>query len=123
MTLPLESLASDGDGTAHHALVLAGGHAVFIGIHPEGAIRISAGKREVFPVGVKRIPFDEEGGVGLTLEGIMAGDLALGCAVDEGLDDLFVGHGVCWCWLRDQSRLVFNGGLNPFRGWFNIRRT
>jgi hypothetical protein len=34
----------------------------------------------------------------------------------EFCDDLFVGHGVGWCWLRDQSRLVFIRGIEPLSG-------
>lgn len=94
------------NGSANHTLLLGGGDAVTVRVDPETAL-LPPCKREVIAIGVKGIPLDEHA---------FQAVLALGCALHEFCDDLFVGHGVGWCWLRDQSRLVFIRGIEPLSG-------
>lgn len=96
--LPDERETRLGDCAPNHALLFGGRDAVTVRIDPETAF-LPLCKGEVIAVAVKGIPFDEHA---------FQAVLALGCAGYECFYDLFVGHGiVCWCWLRDQSRLVF----------------
>jgi hypothetical protein len=96
--LPYERETRIGNGSPHHALLLAGRDAVLVRVDPEAAL-LPPCKGEVVAIGVKGIPFDEH-----TFKAVLAFD----CARYECFYDLFVGHGsVCWCWLRWQSRLVF----------------
>ena len=75
------------DCTAHHALLLAGGDAILIGIDPEVTTTKAASEWEVIPVRVNGIAFNEERAIGV---------FASGCSVYELGDDLLVGHGIQW---------------------------
>jgi len=65
-------------------LLLAGGDAILVGIHPEVTTTKAASEREVIPVGVDGITLNEEGAIGV---------LASGCSVYEFCNDLLVCHG------------------------------
>ena len=96
--LPYERETRLCNGSANHALLFGSGDAVAVWIDPETALHPLC-KGEVVAVGVKGVPFDENAPKAV---------FALGCAGDECFNDLFVGHGIVCCWLRDQSSLVFN---------------
>ncbi len=72
------------DCTAHHALLLAGGDAILIGIDPESAIAKATSEWEVIPVRVNGIAFNEERAIGV---------FASGCSIYEFCNDLLVCHG------------------------------
>jgi hypothetical protein len=75
------------DCVAHHALLLAGGDAILIGIDPESAIAKATSEWEVIPVRVNGIAFNEERAIGV---------FASGCAFYEFCNDFFIGHGIQW---------------------------
>lgn len=82
--LPYERETRIGNGSPHHALLLAGRDAVLVRVDPEAAF-LALCKGEVVAVGVKGIPFNEH-----TFKAV----LAFGCARYECFYDLFVGHGI-----------------------------
>jgi hypothetical protein len=70
-------------GTLHHTGVPASGDRYSVTIDPEPTI-FADGKRVMAAIAVKGIAFDEERTLLV---------FAAGCAVDELVDDLIVGHG------------------------------